>query len=245
MRREEEVTSKGGTASSDGAALEGRDCRIHRPALPRRSMLEHFAARFLALAAFLGALLHVCVFGEFLALLTASGTRLGAGGANEVGERTLTGRDASGGRAVRGTILTRLKCLQVFLLALSQHVPTVVRARVAGARAFAARLGTLVKGLSMMIGTARFVIRGEAGVQRHRHRETEDRDTKGSHRRIPPGSEKLVLLGCTSCSTLRNPQEMLSVSLQSKNPFFQWTIIQNRACSACHLLQIIGEEMSQ
>src|SRR6185437_2500972 len=82
----------------------------------------------------------------------------------------------------------------------------MVRARVTGPRAIAACLGALVKGLRMVIVAGRFVIRGETGVQCQRHRETEDRDTKGSHRKIPPLSVKTrpppllhVLFRLTEC----------------------------------------------
>jgi len=60
-------------------------------------VLQHLSACFLALAAFLGALLHVLVFWEFLAFLAAPRTRFGAGGTNQVRKRTFAGRDASGG----------------------------------------------------------------------------------------------------------------------------------------------------
>jgi hypothetical protein len=126
-------------------------------------MLEHIPTRLLALAALLGAFLHVLVGWELLAFLAAPRARLRAGGTDEVRKRTAAGRDVSGGTTMLRTIQASPERGSMLFFALREHTLAVGRAGITGALAIAARLGALIEGVGMSIASTGLVARGRAG----------------------------------------------------------------------------------
>src|SRR5262249_23732578 len=121
--------------------------------------------RLLALAALLGALLHVRVLGVRLTSRAALGAGLGTGLADQVGERPLARHDARRRRTMRGTVLTGAKGLQVLFLALGDHPGAVGRAGIARPLAVRTLPGTLVERLSVVVvvGVASLPGQGQRG----------------------------------------------------------------------------------
>ncbi len=117
-------------------------------------MLEHLSAGFFALAAFFGAFFHVLIL-KLGAFRTAAAAGFRTGGADEVGEHTLPGRDARGGGTMVGTIQTRAQGGFVFFFPLGEQVPTMRCTGIAGSLTIAASFGAMLKGMSMMLVAGR------------------------------------------------------------------------------------------
>src|SRR4051794_24672384 len=94
----------------------------------RAGHLDHFPAGLGAVAAGGGALLHVFVVGELLALGAAQVARLAAGVAGKAHERAVPGHELGGHGAERAAVVTGLQRTEVFLLTLGEHRRAVVEA---------------------------------------------------------------------------------------------------------------------
>src|SRR5947209_7319458 len=110
---------------SPGQLLASPILRPFDGSLLLAAVFEHLATGLFALAAFVGAHLHVLVVGERGARLAAAGAGLGARFTDQVGERPLACHDAGGGRAVRRAVLAGGEGFLVLLLAVSEHFGTV------------------------------------------------------------------------------------------------------------------------
>jgi hypothetical protein len=127
-------------------------------------MFEHLPAGFFAFAALLGALFHVLIV-KLRAFLAATLTGFGAVVADEVAEDALPRRDACGSGTEISAIQTRSQSGFVIFFSLSKQVPAMGCTGIAGALTVVAGLGTLLEGMSMMLGAGGLLRRHERQTQ--------------------------------------------------------------------------------
>lgn len=124
-------------------------------ALDRDRLLDHFAASFLAAAAFFAAHLHVLVVREFFAFHGTPGTGLRAGRAGEVHEGTSSRHKLRGHSADVGTIEACLQRGQVNFLPLGHAVCAVQRACVTTTLTVGTRFGARVEFITVATAVGR------------------------------------------------------------------------------------------
>ncbi len=134
--------------------VRGRGMKAGFPRkLLRHRVLQHLAAGFFALAAFVGALLHHGVVFVLVALSRALLAGIGAGGTDQARERALPSHDARRGGATGRAVLTRLQRRQMLFFPVCEHLCTMGRALVASQ-------GASTAGFRTVFGSAHVVIIG-------------------------------------------------------------------------------------